>query len=312
MTYPWNHNRRYNAFAPYFKELFGERVQKISVDAGFTCPNRDGTKGRGGCTYCNNNAFNPSYCHPEKPLEQQIREGIEFHRVRYRRANKYLVYFQPYSNTYAPLERLKELYETALKQPGVIGLVIGTRPDCVDREKLKYLSELSKDYYITIEYGVESIYDETLERINRQHTYEESVNAIELSGEYGLHTGAHFIFGLPGESREMMMESVHEINKLPLNSIKFHQLQIVENTAMAKDYVLHPKDYDLFFFEEYIDFIIRFTEKLNPAFIIERFAGEVPPRFLAGPGWGLIRNDQINVAIEKELEQRNTWQGKFF
>jgi radical SAM protein (TIGR01212 family) len=312
MSYPWNHNRRYNAFAPYFKGLFGERVQKISVDAGFTCPNRDGTKGRGGCTYCNNNAFNPSYCHPEKPLEQQIREGIEFHRVRYRRANKYLVYFQPYSNTYAPLERLKELYETALKQPGVIGLVIGTRPDCVDREKLKYLSELSKDYYITIEYGVESIYNKTLERINRQHTYEESVQAVELSREFNLHTGAHFIFGLPGESREMMMESVHEINKLPLNSIKFHQLQIVEGTTMAKDYARRPEDYDLFSFEEYIDFIIRFTEQLNPAFIIERFAGEVPPRFLAGPGWGLIRNDQINVAIEKELEQRNSWQGKFF
>ena len=312
MSYPWNHNRRYNAFAPYFKELFGERVQKISVDAGFTCPNRDGTKGRGGCTYCNNNAFNPSYCHPEKPLEQQIREGIEFHQVRYRRANKYLVYFQPYSNTYAPLDRLKELYETALKQPGVIGLVIGTRPDCVDREKLKYLSELSKSYYITIEYGVESIYNKTLERINRQHTYEESVQAIELSREFNLHIGAHFIFGLPGESREMMMESVHEINKLPLNSIKFHQLQIVEGTTMAKDYAQKPEDYDLFSFEEYIDFIIRFTEQLNPAFIIERFAGEVPPRFLAGPGWGLIRNDQINVAIEKELEQRNTWQGKKF
>jgi radical SAM protein (TIGR01212 family) len=261
MSYPWNHNRRYNAFAPYFKELFGERVQKISVDAGFTCPNRDGTKGRGGCTYCNNNAFNPSYCHPEKPLEQQIREGIEFHQVRYRRAKKYLVYFQPYSNTYAPLDHLKELYETALKQPGVIGLVIGTRPDCVDREKLKYLSELSKSYYITIEYGIESIYNKTLERINRQHTYEESVQAIELSREFNLHIGAHFIFGLPGESREMMMESVHEINKLPLNSIKFHQLQIVEGTTMAKDYAQRPEDYDLFSFEEYIDFIIRFAEQ---------------------------------------------------
>ncbi len=312
MSYPWNHHRRYNAFAPYFKELFGERVQKISVDAGFTCPNRDGTKGRGGCTYCNNNAFNPSYCHPEKSLEQQIREGIEFHQVRYRRANKYLVYFQPYSNTYAPLEHLKELYETALAQPGVIGLVIGTRPDCVDREKLQYLGELAKKHYITIEYGVESIYDETLDRINRQHSYEDSIKAIELSKEYGLHTGAHFIFGLPGESRKMIMDSVHEINKLPLNSIKFHQLQIVEGTAMAKDYALHPGSYDLFPFDEYIDFIIRFIEKLNPAFIIERFAGEVPPRFLAGPGWGLIRNDQINVAIEKELERRNTWQGKIF
>lgn len=312
MIYLWNHNRRYNAFAPYFKELFGERVQKISVDAGFTCPNRDGTKGRGGCTYCNNNAFNPSYCHPGKPLEQQIKEGIAFHQVRYRRANKYLVYFQPYSNTYAPLERLKELYTTALKQPGVIGLVIGTRPDCVDREKLHYLGELAKEHYITIEYGLESIYDTTLERINRQHTYEESVQAIRLSKEYGLHVGAHFIFGLPGESREMMMASVQEINKLSLDSIKFHQLQIVEDTTMAKDYALRPDDYDLFSFEEYIDFIIRFIEKLNPEFIIERFAGEVPPRYLAGPGWGLIRNDQINVTVEKELEQRNTWQGKFF
>ncbi len=312
MIYLWNHNRRYNAFAPYFKELFGERVQKISVDAGFTCPNRDGTKGRGGCTYCNNNAFNPSYCHPEKPLEQQIKEGIAFHQVRYRRANKYLVYFQPYSNTYAPLERLKELYTTALAQPGVIGLVIGTRPDCVDREKLHYLGELAKEHYITIEYGLESIYDTTLERINRQHTYEESVQAIRLSKEYGLHVGAHFIFGLPGESREMMMASVQEINKLSLDSIKFHQLQIVEDTTMAKDYALRPDDYDLFSFEEYIDFIIRFIEKLNPEFIIERFAGEVPPRYLAGPGWGLIRNDQINVTVEKELEQRNTWQGKFF
>ncbi len=312
MSYLWNNHLRFNSYSKYFKCIFGERVQKISVDAGFTCPNRDGTKGYGGCTYCNNNAFNPSYCHPEKPLAQQIREGIEFHQVRYRRANKYLVYFQPYSNTYAPLDHLKELYETALAQPGVIGLVIGTRPDCVDREKLQYLGELSKNYYITVEYGVESVYNETLKHINRQHTYEESVKAIELSRKYDLHTGAHFIFGLPGESRQMMMDSVQEINKLPLTSIKFHQLQIVEGTAMAKDYALHPKDYDLFSFDEYVDFIIRFTERLNPAFIIERFAGEVPPRFLAGPGWGLIRNDQINVAIEKEMGKRNTWQGKFF
>ena len=312
MQYPWKHNRRYNAYAPYFKNLFGERVQKISVDAGFTCPNRDGSKGRGGCTYCNNDAFNPSYCDPKKSIAQQVEEGIEFHKVRYRRAKKYLVYFQPYSNTYAPLKHLKNLYETALSYPEVVGLVIGTRPDCIDREKLQYLGELSKKHYITIEYGLESVYNETLTRINRQHTHEESVNAIRLSKEYGLNVGAHFIFGLPGESRQMMLESVKEISSLPLNSVKFHQLQIVEGTAMAKDYSKNPADYDLFSFEDYIDFIIRFTERLNPAFIIERFAGEVPPRFLAGPGWGLIRNDQINVAIEKELERRDTWQGKFF
>jgi len=282
------------------------------VDAGFTCPNRDGTLARGGCTYCNNKAFNPSYCDPANPVEQQIRDGIEFHKVRYRRANKYLVYFQPYSNTYAPLEHLKELYGVALSQPGVAGLVIGTRPDCVDEGILSYLKELSEKHYIVIEYGVESIYDETLERINRKHTFKQSEEAILKSAEYGLNIGAHFIFGLPGESRKMMMESVNIINWLPLSSIKFHQLQIVKGTAMAEDYALHPGHYDLFPFEEYIDFIIRFTERLNPDFIIERFAGEVPPRFLAGPGWNNIRNDQINVAIEKEMEKRNTWQGKFF
>jgi hypothetical protein len=309
-TYPWGHERRYNAYAPYFRRLFGERVQKISVDAGFTCPNRDGTKGRGGCTYCNNDAFNPSYCHPDKSVEQQIKEGIEFHKVRYRRAKKYLVYLQPYSNTYAPVEELKPLYEKALQQQGVIGLVISTRPDCIDIEKLDYLKSLSEHHYIVLEYGVESIYNDTLERINRKDTFEQAVIAITETARRGIHTGAHFIFGLPGESREMMHKSVHEINKLPLNSIKFHQLQVVEGTRMAKEYMAKPNDFELFSFEEYMDFIIHFIEKLDPEMIIERFAGEVPPRFLAGPGWGLIRNDQVNAAIEKEMEKRDTWQGK--
>jgi len=312
MMYSWNQTRRYNAYAPYFKSLFGERVQKISVDVGFTCPNRDGTLAHGGCTYCNNKAFNPSYCDPANPIEQQISDGIEFHKVRYRRANKYLVYFQPYSNTYAPLSHLKKLYETALSQPGVVGLVIGTRPDCVDDEILGYLKALSEKHYIVIEYGVESIYDETLVRINRKHTFNQSEEAIMKSAEYGLTIGAHFIFGLPGESRAMMMDSLHAINRLPINSIKFHQLQIVKGTSMAKDYKINPGDYDLFLFEEYVDFIVRFTERLNPSFIIERFAGEVPPRYLAGPGWGLVRNDQINIVIEKEMEKRDTWQGKYF
>jgi len=311
-NFPWGHDRRFNAYAPYFKNLFGERVQKISVDAGFTCPNRDGTKGKGGCTYCNNNAFNPSYCDPAKTIERQVKEGIEFHRVRYRRANKYLVYFQAYSNTYAPLEKLKYLYESALSQEGVIGLVIGTRTDCMDEEILNYLKQLSEKYYIVIEFGVESIYNKTLDRINRKETFQEMKETILKSSKRGLNIGAHFIFGLPGESRKMMIDSVKEINKLPIKGIKFHQLQIVEGTAMAKDYQKNPGDYDLFSFEEYVDFIIRLTEKLNPNFIIERFAGEVPPRFLAGPGWGLIRNDQINVTIEKEMERRNTWQGKYY
>ena len=310
-NFPWNHQRRYNAYSEYFKRTIGQRVQKLTVDAGFTCPNRDGSKGRSGCTYCNNNAFNPSYCQPDKSIEWQVKEGIEFHLKRYRRADQFLVYFQPYSNTYAPLEKLKELYESALTQPGVVGLVIGTRPDCVDDEKLEYLSHLAKKHFIAIEYGVESIYNSTLGRINRQHTFEESEKAILQTATLGLHVGAHFIFGLPGESRQMMRDSINTINKLPLTSIKFHQLQIVTGTTMARDYRLHSADYDLFSYDEYIPFIVDITERLNPQFIIERFAGEVPPRFLAGPGWGNIRNDQINVAIEKELEKRDSWQGKY-
>jgi radical SAM protein (TIGR01212 family) len=310
-NFPWKHQRRYNAYSEYFKRTLGQRVQKLTVDAGFTCPNRDGSKGRGGCTYCNNNAFNPSYCQPDKSIEWQVNEGIEFHLKRYRRANQFLVYFQPYSNTYAPLDKLKELYESALTQPGVVGLVIGTRPDCVDDEKLEYLYHLAKEHFIAIEYGVESIYNSTLGRINRQHTFEESEKAIRQTATLGLHVGAHFIFGLPGESRQMMRDSINIINKLPLTSIKFHQLQIVTGTTMARDYRLHSADYDLFSYDEYIPFIVDITERLNPRFIIERFAGEVPPRFLAGPGWGNIRNDQINVAIEKELEKRDSWQGKF-
>ncbi len=312
MNQAFGSKHRFNSYSDYFKKTFGERIQKITVDAGFTCPNRDGTLARGGCTYCNNDAFSPSYCNPQKSVAQQVAEGIAFHKVRYRRASRYLVYFQPYSNTYAPLEKLKELYEQALRQKGVVGLVIGTRPDCVDDEKLDWLQQLSEKYYIIVEYGVESIYNKTLERINRQHTFEQSVEAIEKTARRDLHVGAHFIFGLPGESREMMMHSVKQVSQLPLTTIKFHQLQIVTDTAMAIDYQKYPEDYPLFSFEEYIDFIIRYTERLNPDFIIERFAGEVPPRYLAGPGWGLIRNDQINIAIEKEMEKQDTWQGKFY
>jgi len=312
MNYPWGHSRRYNAYAPYFKSLFGERVQKISVDAGFSCPNRDGTKARGGCTYCNNYAFNPSYCDPGKSIGLQVKEGIEFHRVRYRRANKYLVYFQPYSNTHEPLDRLKIHYNEALKQEDVIGLVISTRPDCVDEEKLDYLQLLSKEHFIAVEYGVESIYNQTLEKINRADTLEQAIKSIKMTSERGLHTGAHFIFGLPGESWQMMLKSVTTINKLPLSSIKFHQLQIVKGTYMEKDYSLHQDEYPLFSFTDYVDFIIQFVERLNPAFIIERFAVEVPPRFLAGPDWGLIRNDQVIQTIEDEMKIRDTWQGKYF
>ncbi|HAN19416.1 MAG: TIGR01212 family radical SAM protein [Bacteroidetes bacterium GWC2_33_15] len=310
MNYPWGHNRRFNSYSEYFKRTLGERVQKVTIDAGFTCPNRDGSKGTGGCTYCNNDAFNPSYCTPEKSIKQQIEEGIEFHINRYRRAKNYLAYFQSYSNTYAPLSKLKTIYNEALNIPGVVGLVIGTRPDCIDDKKLEYFKELSRSHYIIIEYGVESCYNKTLERINRGHTFEQSVETIEKTKQMGIKTGAHFIIGLPGESKEEILNEAKIISSLPLDTIKFHQLQIIKGTAMEKEFNEHPENFTFFELPEYIDFFIQFIERLNPSFVIERFAGEVPPRFLAGPGWGLIRNDQILVKFEKRLEELDTWQGK--
>jgi hypothetical protein len=311
-AFPWGHDRRFNSYAEYFRKNFGGRVQKLAIDAGFTCPNRDGSRGRGGCTYCDNDAFNPSYCHPSKSVRQQIDEGIEFHEKRYRRANRYLAYFQPYSNTYAPLLKLKEIYGQALEFPGIIGLVIGTRPDCIDREKLNYFSEIGQSKYIILEFGIESCYDKTLKRINRGHTFEEAVEAFELTSRYGLKTGAHIIFGLPGESKDEMLREADILSSLPLSNIKFHQLQVIKGTRMAREFEQKPEDFHLFTLEEYIDFIIDFSERLNPGFVIERFAGEVPPRFLAGPGWGLVRNDQVLNMIEKRMEERDTFQGRNF
>ena len=310
--YTWGHNRRFNTYSDYFKSRFGERVQKVSVDAGFTCPNRDGTLGRGGCTYCNNNAFNPSYCLPEKSIKQQISEGIEFHKVRYRRAEKYLAYFQAYSNTYADLDYLKKVYKEALDVPGVVGLVVGTRPDCVDDDKLDYFAELAKKVYLIIEYGIESCYDKTLEKINRQHSYEQSVQAIQKTAQRGIRTGAHLIFGLPGETREEMLQEAEIISALPLDNVKFHQLQIIKGTQMSKNYALNPEEFNLFTWEEYREFMIDFLERLNPRFVVERITGEAPPRFLAGPRWGLKRTDQILNLFEQRLEERNTWQGRLY
>jgi len=311
-VFPWGNRRRFNAYSDYFKRVFGERVQKVTIDAGFTCPNRDGTVGRGGCTYCNNDAFNPSYCNPGKSVTQQIEEGVEFHKNRYRKANKYLAYFQAYSNTHAPLDQLKEIYNEALQYPGIIGLVIGTRPDCIDDEKLDYFAEMSKDYYIILEYGIESFYNRTLEQINRGHSVEDSITAIEKTAQKGIKTGAHLIFGLPGETRDDMLREADLISRLSLDTVKFHQLQILKDTAMAREYKKHPERFTLFELDDYIDFIISFMERLNPDFVIERFSGEVPPWFLAGPGWGLIRTYEVRNKLEQRMVNMDTWQGKYY
>jgi radical SAM protein (TIGR01212 family) len=310
--YPWGHKRRFNAFPDYFRKVYGSRMQKVSVDAGFTCPNRDGSKGTGGCTYCNNKAFNPSYCLPEKPVTKQIEEGIEFHKKRYRKTGSYLVYFQAYSNTYASLGTLSDLYNEALEHKDVKGLVIGTRPDCVNNEILDYLMDLSERCIILIEYGIESCYDKTLQRINRGHTFREAVDALEATASRGLNAGAHFIFGLPGESRKEMLKEAEIISELPLKRVKFHQLQIIKGTAMEEEYQKNPSDFEPFTWYNYLNFIIEFLERLNPEMVVERFTGEAPPRFLARELWGKKRTDQIVGLIEKKLEELDTWQGKFY
>lgn len=312
MSYPWGDNRRFNSYSNYFKKQFGGRVQKISIDAGFSCPNRDGRISTGGCSFCSNAAFNPSYCQPEKSIRQQIEEGIKFHQRRYRRANQYLAYFQPFSNTYKPLAELKRIYSEALEVPSILGIVIGTRPDLIDEAILQHLNEIQKTHYVMLEYGVESVYDETLKRVNRGHNFATAERAIRMTADYGIPCGAHFIFGLPGETKAMMLDAADIISRLPLTTIKFHQLQIFKDTKISEEYQLHPEHFQLFDLEEYIDFVIDFAEHLHPDIVIERFAGEVPPRYLVSEPWMKLRYDAVLSRIEKRMEERGSWQGRMY
>lgn len=336
----FSEGKRYNSFVGYYRRRYGERLQKLVLDAGFSCPNRDGTVGRGGCTYCDNAAFHPGYSTPGKPLLTQIDEGIEFQRVRYPRARHYLAYFQAYSNTYGPLDRLKALYEEVLSHPEVVGIVIGTRPDCVDEEKLDYLADLAAGRVlpgwqrslrqapgptvqapvpdtltapiVVVEYGIESCHDSTLRHINRGHNFECARKAVEMTAERGIDTGAHFILGLPGETREMLLDQCGLISSLPLRSVKFHQLQIVKGTAMEKEYAADPSAFYRPGLDEYLDFVIDILERLRPDLYIERVAGEVPPRFVNDTPWGLVRNFEILRLLDKRLEERGTWQGRLY
>lgn len=310
--YPWGADRRYNSYADWFGSLFGKRVQKLSINAGFTCPNRDGTLGYGGCTYCNNEAFIPAYCTPDRSVDEQIQQGIEFHRRRYRRADSYLAYFQAYTNTYADSERLMSLYDQALNHPAVAGIVIGTRPDCVSGELLDLLAVMARDYFVMVEYGIESVSDETLKRINRGHDFATAVKAVEETAARGINTGVHLIFGLPGESRAQITESARLISAMPLSSLKIRQLQLVKGTQMAKEYRDNPADFDLYTLEEYLDLVITFCERLNPSIMIDRISGEAPPRLLDDPREWHIRSNEIFRLFEKRLEEQGTWQGRLY
>ncbi len=292
----------YKDFSSFLKEHFPGKIQKISIHAGFTCPNRDGTKGWGGCTYCNNQTFSPEYCHTEKTVSEHLTEGIAFFARKYPDM-QYLAYFQAYTNTYDEISILQKKYEEALSHPGVVGLIIGTRPDCVDNRLLDYFEELAKKTFLLIEYGVESTNDDTLQLINRGHSYADAEKTIRETAARGIMTGAHLILGLPMESREMILSHANRISELPLTTIKLHQLQLIRNTAMAKQYEEHPEWFYLFDAEEYIDLVVNFAERLNPDFVIERFVSQSPKELVIAPDWGL-KNYEFTAKIDKKLCER--------
>lgn len=303
--------KRYNDFTSFIKNKFGFRVQKVCIDAGFTCPNKDGTKGKGGCTYCNNNTFNPDYCKPIKPIKVQINEGIEFFSSKYK-AQKYLAYFQAYTNTYAPLKELIKIYEQALDHKDVIGLVIATRPDCIKDDVLDYLEQLVKrGYFIKLEFGLESTNNQTLKAINRCQTHEDAIDAFMRADGRGLHLGGHLILGLPGESCEDMLEHARKVSELPLNTLKIHHLQIVKHTMMAFQYKKTPEMFTFLDLDDYINLVVDFVELLNPNIIIERFFSESPSRMLIYPKYGL-KNFEVKHLVESRLEKRGAIQGRLF
>lgn len=306
-------DKRYNSYVGYFREKYGERLQKLVIDAGFTCPNRDGTVGTGGCTYCDNAAFHPGYSTPGKGILQQLDEGMAFHKVRYRNTTHYLAYFQSYSNTYGPVDRLRQVYLEALSHPDVTGIVIGTRPDCIDDEKLDLLEEIrDAGHLVMVEYGIESCYDSTLAHINRGHDFACARRAVEMTAARGFDVGAHFILGLPGETREMLLDQCAMINALPLHSVKFHQLQIVKGTRMELEAREHPERFPDFTLEEYLDLIVEILRRLRPDLYIERVAGEVPPRFVEKAKWGMIRNFEILHLLDRRMEELGARQGDYY
>ena len=300
--------RRYNEYGLWLKEQLGVKVQKISLNAGFTCPNRDGRVGTGGCTYCNNQTFNPDYCVTTKSITRQLEEGKHFFSRKYPDM-KYLAYFQAYTNTYDSLQNLKAKYEEALSVPDVIGLVIGTRPDCMPNDLLDYLSDLNHRTFLLVEYGIESIYDATLSRINRGHTHTQTADAVTRTAACGIRTGAHLILGLPGESREAILAEAGILSALPLTTLKLHQLQLIKGTRMAQEFAEQPSDFHLFTPEEYIDLVIDFIERLRPDLILERFVSQSPSSLLALPGWGL-KNHEFVDRLRARMQTRNAHQGR--
>lgn len=304
-------NTYWNDYSSYIKNTFGKRVQKISVNAGFSCPNKDGTLSKSGCIFCNNRSFSPFYCQPDMPIKDQLQKGIEFFGKKYK-SQEYLAYFQSGTNTYADVETLEKLYYEALQVDGVIGLVIGTRPDCIDNEKLTLISNIAKTHYVTIELGAESTNNKTLELINRKHSWEVTKDAIIKTKEAGINTCLHLILGLPGENEKDFIHHAKNISKLPVDFLKIHQMQILKNTILEKLFNEKP---DIFFnitIDKYAEIIVRFCEYLSPNIIIERFTSESPKDLLVAPNWQGKKNFEIAHIIEKKFKEKNTYQGALY
>ncbi|MBR6538299.1 MAG: TIGR01212 family radical SAM protein [Bacteroides sp.] len=300
----------YNDFSGFLKQHFPYKVQKISLNAGFTCPNRDGSKGWGGCTYCNNQTFNPDYCRTEKSITLQLEEGKQFFARKYPDM-KYLAYFQAYTNTYGELQTLIEKYEEALAVSDVVGLVIGTRPDCMPDELLDYLTELNKRTFLLVEYGIESTDNDTLRRINRGHTYEQAEEAVRKTAERGIMVGAHIILGLPGETPDELVKQAERLSQLPLTTLKLHQLQLIKGTRMATEYQQHPEDFHLFELDEYVDVVVNYVQHLRPDLVLERFVSQSPSDLRLAPHWG-VKNYEFNAFVQKKMKNLGAFQGKLY
>ena len=298
----------YNDYGTWIRRQFTYRVQKISIDAGFTCPNRDGRISTGGCIYCDNRTFNPSYCQRRHSVTEQLEEGKRFFAHKYPDM-KYLAYFQAFTNTYAPLAQLKSLYEEALSVSDIVGIVIGTRPDCMPDELLDYLAELNERTFVLVEYGVESTNDETLLRINRGHTFQQSCDAILRTHQRGLLTGAHIILGLPGEDADESLRQAPVISELPIDILKIHQMQIIRGTRLAELYATEP--FHIYTVDEYIHLIAEYIQRLRPDMVLERFVSQSPKDLLIAPHWGL-KNYEVTNLLANHLRAHNIRQGQFF
>lgn len=308
--YQWGTHRPFNDFGSHMRKRFNGLVQKVSIDAGFTCPNRDGSKGFGGCTFCNNETFKPVYSQASKTVSEQLKTGISLFEAKHP-GTRYLAYFQAYTNTYGEISKLIELYEEALAFPGVIGLIVGTRPDCLPDHLLDYFEELSRKCYVAIELGIESTKDETLNRVNRGHGFQSSIDAIHRIASRNIPVGAHMILGLPGETKDDILGHAPIVSELPLSYLKLHQLQYVRGSKLGREYLKNPENFKVFELEEYVDLVVEFVVRLRPGIVLERFSSQSPYYLLIAPAWKL-KNHELSHLVEKRLQELNLWQGKYY